>query len=143
VPDLRRIVALGVPDSVVTNFAVLGGINRAIRFIGACEAMGVGYWCYSGDAGICTAAYLHVSAAMPHIHEPSQSLFRWQIGDVIVDGPFRQTNNVIEVPEGPGLGVELDRDALFFWHKHYLENGPMDHFYDPAQPGKYRRLPLH
>jgi glucarate dehydratase len=142
VPDIRRAVALGVPDFIVVNFAVLGGINRAIRFIGACEAMGVGFWCYSGDAGICTAAYLHMSAAMPWIHEPSQSLFRWQIGDVIEGGPFRQTNNVIPVPEGPGLGVTLDRQALQRWHRHYMDNGPMDHFYDPEQPGRYRRLPL-
>jgi glucarate dehydratase len=142
VPDLRRAVALGVPDTFVTNFAVLGGIGRAIRFIGACEAMGVGFWCYSGDAGICTAAYLHVTAAMPHLHEPSQSLLRWQIGDVIQGGPFKPKNNVVPVPEGPGLGVELDRDALQRWHRHYLDNGPTDHFHDPEKPGRFRRLPL-
>jgi glucarate dehydratase len=142
IPDIRRIVALGVPDTIVTNFAVLGGIARAIRFIGACEAMGVGFWCYSGDGGICTAAYLHVSAAMPHITEPSQSLFRWQVGDVIVGGPFRQTNDVVQVPDGPGLGVELDRDGLARWHKHYVDHGPMDHFMDPSAPGRHRRLPL-
>jgi len=142
VPDIRRAVALGVPDSIVVNFAVLGGINRAVRFIGACEAMGVGFWCYSGDAGICTAAYLHMTAAMPWIHESSQSLFRWQIADVIQGGPFCQTNNVISVPEGPGLGVELDRDALDHWHQHYVDNGPMNHFYDPDKPGAFRRLPL-
>jgi len=142
VPDLRRIVALGVPDTIVVNFAVLGGIARAIRFIGACEAMGVGFWCYSGDAGICTAAYLHVSAAMPHITEPSQSLFRWQVGDVIVGGPFRQRDNVIRVPDGPGLGVELDREALARWHRHYVDHGPMNHFLDPWGDGRYRRLPF-
>lgn len=143
VPDIRRAVALGVPDTIVVNFAVLGGINRAIRFIGACEAMGVGFWCYSGDAGICTAAYLHMSAAMPWIHEPSQSLFRWQIADVIENGPFRQKNDVIAVPEGPGLGVVLDREALKCWHQHYLDNGPMDHFFNPQKPGYFKRLPLH
>lgn len=142
VPDLRRIVALGTPDTIVVNFAVLGGITRAIRFIGACEAMGVGFWCYSGDAGICTAAYLHVSAAMPHLTEPSQSLFRWQVGDVIEGGPFRQRDDVVRVPEGPGLGVTLDRAALARWHRHYVEHGPMDHFLDPAASGRYRRLPL-
>jgi glucarate dehydratase len=142
VPDIRRAVALGVPDTIVTNFAVLGGINRAIRFIGACEAMGVGFWCYSGDAGICTASYLHVTAAMPWIIEPSQSLLRWQIADVIQGGPLKPKDNVVPVPEGPGLGVELDRDALEHWHQHYVDNGPMDHFYDPQKPGYYRRLPL-
>ena len=142
VPDIRRAVRMGVPDFIVTNFAVLGGIARTIRFIGACEAMGVGFWCYSGDAGVATAAYLHMSAAMPWISEPSQSLFRWQIGDVIEGGPFKQSNNVVAVPESPGLGIQLDRKSLDYWHKHLIDNGPLDHFYDPEIPGRYRRLPL-
>ena len=142
VPDIRRAVALRAPDYIVTNFAVLGGISRALRFIGACEAMGVGFWCYSGDAGIATAGYLHMSAAMPWITEPSQSLFRWQICDVIEGGPFRQINNTVSVPEGPGLGVMLDRAALAHWHNHLIENGPLDHFHDPAKPQRFRRLPL-
>jgi glucarate dehydratase len=79
---------------------------------------------------------------MPWIHEPSQSLFRWQIADVIEDGPFRQKDNVIAVPEGPGLGVVLDREALRRWHQHYLDNGPMDHFFNPQDPGHFKRLPL-
>src|SRR3954469_25164387 len=49
VPDLRRATALGVPDTIVANFAVWGGLNRAIRFTGAWEAMGVGFWVYSGE----------------------------------------------------------------------------------------------
>lgn len=142
VPDIRRAVALGTPDTIVTNFAVLGGINRTIRFIGACEAMGVGFWCYSGDCGVCTAAYLHMVAAQPWIHEPSQSLFRWQPVDVIEGGPFRQTDNVIAVPEGPGLGVTLDRDSMQHMHQDFVDNGPMDHFYDPFAPGQFRRLPM-
>jgi len=142
VPDIRRTVSLGVPDSIVTNFAVLGGIARTIRFIGACEAMGVGFWCYSGEAGIATAAYLHVSAAMPWIVEPSQSLFRWQLADVIDGGPFRQRNNVVRVPGGPGLGVTLDRSSLERLHQDFLNKGPVDHFQDPRRPGRFRRLPL-
>ena len=141
IPDIRRILTLGVPDNIVTNFAVLGGIGRAVRFIGACEAMGVGFWCYSGDAGICNAAYLHVVAATQWIHEPSQSLFRWQTDDVIEEGPFRQTNNVIPVPEGPGLGVTLSPTALKRCHERFVNDGPINHFYDPNCPSHLRRLP--
>jgi glucarate dehydratase len=77
IPDLRRAVALGAPDYFVCNFAALGGVTRTLKFIAACEAMGKGFWCYSNDLGIMTAAYLHVVAATPHITEASQSLFRW------------------------------------------------------------------
>jgi hypothetical protein len=78
VPDIWRAVAWGVPADIVTNLAVMGGINRAFRFLGACEAMGVG----------------------------------------------------------------LDRDALNHRHQHFVDKGPMDHFYDPYRPGYFRRLSL-
>jgi glucarate dehydratase len=142
VPDLKRAVALGAPDYFVCNFAALGGLARTLKFIAACEAMGKGFWCYSNDLGIMTAAYLHVVAASPWITEPSQSLFRWQVGDVIENGPFRQTANMVRVPEGDGLGVTLDREAMTRWHQHFVDHGPMSHFHDPAMPGRYRRLPL-
>ena len=142
VPDLRRAVALGAPDYFVCNFAALGGLSKTLKFIAACEAMGKGFWCYSNDLGIMTAAYLHVIAATQWITEASQSLFRWQVGDVVKDGPFRQTNNVVRVPEGPGLGVELDPKAMAKWAGHFTEHGPMAHFNDPRSPGRYRRLPL-
>lgn len=142
VPDLKRAVALGAPDYFVCNFAALGGLSKTLKFIAACEEMGKGFWCYSNDLGIMTAAYLHVSAATPHITEASQSLFRWQIGDVIKDGPFRQTNDCVSVPEGVGLGVELDPAAMARWAKHFEDNGPIHHFEDPANPGRFRRLPL-
>jgi len=53
-----------------------------------------------------------MTAATQWIHEPSQSLFRWQTDDVIEEGPLRQTNNIIPVPEGPGLGVTLSPKGL-------------------------------
>ncbi|MTI09679.1 mandelate racemase/muconate lactonizing enzyme family protein [Curvivirga aplysinae] len=142
IPDLRRAVDLGAPDYFVCNFAALGGISNTMKFIAACEAMGKGFWCYSNDLGIMTSAYLHVVAATPWITEPSQSLFRWQIGDVIEEGPFRQANNVIPVPEGAGLGVKLCAESMKRWAKDFEDNGPMSHFYDPKNPGRYRKLPL-
>jgi len=142
IPDLRRAVALGAPDTFVCNFAALGGLSNTLKFIAACESMGKGFWCYSNDLGIMTAAYLHVSAATPWITEASQSLFRWQIGDVIKDGPFRQTNDTVRVPEGHGLGVELDPAAMKRWATHFDEYGPISHFEDPHNPGQFRRLPL-
>ncbi len=142
VPDLRRAVALGAPDYFVCNFAALGGISRTLKFISACEAMGKGFWCYSNDLGIMTAAYLHVSASQAHINEASQSLFRWQVGDVIEGGPFRQKNDVVSVPESAGLGVRLDKGEMKRWAQHFEDHGPMSHFYNPNQPDRFMRLPL-
>lgn len=142
VGDLRKAIALGAPDAFSINTAMLGGIRKTLKFVAACEAMGKDFWCYSADLGVCTASYLHLVAATPHIREPSQSLFRWQTEDVIQGGQFKQVNNVIAVPEGHGLGVELDRDALNFFHEKFKTEGAMSHFYDPFNPQKFRKLPL-
>jgi glucarate dehydratase len=141
-PDLRRAVALGVPDAMCTDVNVHGGIGRTLRFIGACEAMNIDFWCYSGDSGIASAAYLHLAAAHAHIREPSQSLFRMQPLDVIEEGPFRPRANLVPVPEGPGLGVALARDKLAYCHRLFLEEGAYDKFHDPDRPDRFRRLPL-
>ncbi|MBW1867677.1 MAG: mandelate racemase/muconate lactonizing enzyme family protein [Deltaproteobacteria bacterium] len=124
IPDLRRAVALGTPDNIVTNFAVLGGIRRTVRFIGACEA-----------------AYLHMVAATEWMHEPSQALLRWQTDDVIEEGPFKPVKNAVVVPEGPGLGVTLAPKAFKRCHERFVNDGPINHFYDPNCPGRMRRLP--
>lgn len=141
-PDLRRAVALGVPDAFCTDVNVHGGIGRTSRFIGACEQMGIDFWLYSGDSGIASAAYLHLAAAFPHIREPSQSLFRMQPIDVIEEGPFAPRDNCVEVPAGPGLGVTLSREGLARCHRLFVEHGPYDKFRDPERPGLFRRLPL-
>lgn len=131
-----------VPDALCGNPAVLGGIGRLVRFVGACEHAGIDFWCYSGDSGVGSAAYLHLCAALGWIREPNQSLFRMQIADVIEGGPFVPRRNVVAVPEGPGLGVTIDRERLAHAHRQFLANGPMNKYHDPARPGTFRRLPL-
>lgn len=140
--DIARAMALRVPDAICGNPAVIGGIGRLVRFIGACEHAGIDFWCYSGDSGIGSAAYLHLCAALHWIREPNQSLFRMQTTDVIEEGPFVPRNNVVSVPEGPGLGVTLAPDRLAFCHRHFVENGPMNKYHDADRPGTHRRLPI-
>jgi glucarate dehydratase len=141
-PELRRAVTLGVPDAFCTDVNVHGGIGRALKFIAACEQMGLDFWCYSGDSGIASAVYLHLAAAHAHIREPSQSLFHMQPLDVIAEGPFRPSDNVVPVPTGPGIGVTLDRDKLAHCHQLFVDHGSYNKFHDPDRPGVFRRLPL-
>jgi glucarate dehydratase len=141
-PDIRRAVALGVPDAFCTDVNVHGGIGRTVRFIAACEAMGLDAWCYSGDSGIASAVYLHLAAAFPHMREPGQSLFRQQPIDVIEEGPFQPLRNLVAVPRAPGLGVTLSQEKLAHCHRLFRDNGPYNKFHDPDRPGVFRRLPL-
>lgn len=141
--DLQAAVRLGVPDSFVLNLTSLGGIERTLRFVAACEAVDIGFSFYSGESGIGVAAYLHVAAADPYLSTPSQSLLRWYANDVIVGGPFRPEEGHLDVPSGPGLGVELDRDALRLAHEDFLQRGPLDEAALDPDVGVYRQPPLY
>ena len=89
-----------------------------------------------------SAAYLHICAALGWIREPNQSLFRMQAADIIEEGPFVPRNNVLRVPEGPGLGITLSQERLAHLRRDFDENGPANKYHDPDLPGTYRRLPL-
>lgn len=121
--DLRRAVELGAPDAIITNLNELGGIANAVSFIRSCEAFDVGFRFHSGETGVGSAAYLQVSAAMRHLTDASQTLLRWYADDVIEGGPMQPHSGGLPVPEGPGLGVALDRKALARCHQRYCDEG--------------------
>lgn len=121
--DLPRAAALGAPDAIVTNLNEHGGIAGTVAFVQACEMFNVGFRFHSGETGVASAAYLHVSAAMGHIREASQTLLRWYGDDVIEGGPMEPENGHLTVPDGPGLGVSLDRAALARCHQRYVDGG--------------------
>ena len=122
--DLPRAVELKCPDTMVTNLVEMGGIARTVAFIRACEQFNIGFRFHSGETSVASAAYLHVSAAIEHIREPSQTLFRWYADDVTQEGTPAPKNGVVPVPVGPGLGVTLDSKAMARCHERYLEEGP-------------------
>jgi glucarate dehydratase len=140
---LRAAVRLGVPDSFVLNLTSLGGIERTMRFISACEAVGIGFSFYSGESGIGVAAYLHVAAAVPYLSTPSQSLLRWYADDIILGGPLQPEEGHLEVPNMSGLGIELDRDAVERAHEDYLKHGPLDQAAPDPLTGIYNHPPLY
>ena len=121
--DLGAAVRLGAPDTIVTNLGELGGVRRTVDLIRACERLDVGFRFHSGETGIASAAYLQVSAALEHVREPSQTLFRWYGDDVIAEGPFAPRGGVVPLPDGPGLGVTLDRTALARCHERFCSEG--------------------
>lgn len=142
---LRRRLGDGVTIRVDSNqaysLATARLLARPLEDLG-CEAAAVDCWCYSGDSGIGSAAYVHLCAALEWLREPNQSLFRMQPVDVIEEGPFRPHASMVAVPEGPGLGVTLSRERLAWCHRHLVDHGPMNKNHDPAAPGTFRRLPL-
>jgi glucarate dehydratase len=132
--DLARAARSGVPDAFCLDVAELGGIRRTQDFLRACAALGIDFWCYSGDAGVMTAAYLHLTASEESMIRPHQALFRFAADVVIEQGPYSPRTGLLGVPDGPGLGVTLDRTALARLHERYRSEGEM-----ASTEGAYRQ----
>ncbi len=122
---LVRAARTGVPDGICVDIAELGGFRRAHDFLRACDALGIDFWCYSGDAGVMTAAYLHLTAAEPSIIRPHQSLFRFTADVALEEGRFSPRGGVLPVPTAPGLGVTLDPVAVRRMAERYRAEGAM------------------
>ncbi|MEY4173397.1 MAG: hypothetical protein RI900_562, partial [Actinomycetota bacterium] len=135
---LARAARTGVPDGICVDIAELGGLRRTHDFLRACDALGIDFWCYSGDAGVMTAAYLHLTASEPSIIRPHQSLFRFTADVAVEQGPFSPRHGVLPVPNDPGLGVTLDRHAVQRMAEHFRDKGGMSSWSNGYR-SEYRR----
>jgi glucarate dehydratase len=72
---------------------------------------------------ISLAMFTHVGAAAPGTITALDTHWIWQDGQHLTHNPLTIRNGHVAVPAGPGLGVELDRDALAAAHDLYLEHG--------------------
>lgn len=83
------------------------GLNAAVA-----AGAGMPVWHGSGhELGILDAAYLHNCAAAPNCTLPSDILSHQRVHSLLAD-PIRFVDSHAIVPDGPGLGVELDTDAV-------------------------------
>ena len=131
-PDLRLAVELGVPDTFVLNVMTLGGLRETIKFISACEVMGVGFWFYSGETAVGSAAYMQLAAAIPYLSQPGRSLFRWYADDVVAE-LIQPHANVVPIPDAPGLGVTVDPEALARCKQCYERDGVISQLGVPGE----------
>lgn len=92
-----------------------GGNPGMASFVANCylaEAAGMPVWHGSGnDCGIVDASYLHSCAAAPNCTLPSDILSFLREDDLIVE-PIEIRDSYAIVSNRPGLGVELDEDAV-------------------------------
>jgi L-alanine-DL-glutamate epimerase-like enolase superfamily enzyme len=93
----------------------VGGNVAAIQQQSAlADAAGLPVWqqAYGLSLGIGAAFAVHLAASVRNATIPSDILHFLREHDLLVDDPIRPVDGHIAVPEGPGLGVELDEKAL-------------------------------
>jgi len=101
-------------DVILGDIFEWGGITAMLKLKGACEMFQINLNYHSaGELGIATAAYLHVAAATPSLPHALDTHATELAGDVVKPGVIGLTERgTMRVPDGPGLGVELDPDRF-------------------------------
>ena len=129
-------------DIILGDMHFWGGPTALLQLAKVCETFNLGMSLHSDrELGISTAAILHLAAAQPMVSHAIDSHLPEQVSDVITE-PFAFEDGCLAVPDGPGLGVELDPAALAHLHRAYLEHGDRDEFQDEARSGWRPFLPL-
>ncbi len=93
------------------------------------------------ELGISTAAMVHLAAALPNLNHAIDSHYHDQVDDVITHSHIYE-NGHFRVPQGAGLGVELDREKVEKYHRLYLDGGAANEFCDPWRPEWTPALPI-
>jgi glucarate dehydratase len=122
--DIPSSIALGSEDIILSDHHFWGGLRASMTLSGICDTFGRGLSMHSNShVGISLAAMVHLGAALPEVPYALDTHYPWQSDEVIVGGRVRFEEGFVEVPTGPGLGVELDREALNRLHQNYLSCG--------------------
>ncbi|CAN5820945.1 dipeptide epimerase [soil metagenome] len=92
---------------------ISGSMMNVFKLSAMCTAAGIPTWHGSGvDLGIAEAAHTHVCAACKSMTLTSDICGETLRVDDMITEPLVIENGHVRVPEGPGLGVTLDEDAL-------------------------------
>lgn len=120
IPEGVRLGSVGV---ILGDHHYWGGLDASSRLATICETFGIGMSMHSNThLGISLAAMAHLAAATPQLSYACDTHTPWTQDDV-VSNPLSFRDGAVRVPDTPGLGVELDPDALARLHEQYVQCG--------------------
>ncbi len=129
-------------DVILLDTTFWGGIRPCVKAAGVCETFQLGVAVHSsGELGIQLATMLHLGACIPNLSFAADAHYHHLTDDIIEGGPLKYEQGSIAVPEGPGLGVQLDRDKLAEYAEAYKRLGGYPYDQDPLRPGWTPTIP--
>jgi glucarate dehydratase len=129
-------------DVVLLDTTFWGGVRACVRAAGVCETFQQSVAVHSsGELGIQLATMLHLGAVLPNLTLAADAHYHHLTDDVITGGKLGYANGRIRVPDGPGLGVTLDRDKLDHYAELYRELGDYPYDRDPGRPDWFALVP--
>lgn len=99
-------------------------MQGSVRVAQMCREWGLTWGSHSNNHfDISLAMFTHVAAAAPGKVTAIDTHWIWQDGQRLTREPFRIVNGRIEVPDQPGLGVEVDMEQIEQAHALYNKVG--------------------
>ena len=126
--ELKHAVQLNAIDIPLADphFWTMQGSVRVAQF---CREQGLTWGSHSNNHfDISLAMYTHVAAAAPGRITAIDTHWIWQDGQRLTKEPLRIVDGKIDVPAGPGLGIEVDMEQVAHAYALYntMESGARD-----------------
>ena len=122
--ELRRKVAhpialhFGIPpfpttvhESVCDGFVIGGGVSTILQQAALAAQFEKPFWLQLVGVGLVTALSAHLGAVLPFAQWPTITCIN-NYSDDLLTTPLTIRGGYLQVPDGPGLGVEVDETAL-------------------------------
>jgi D-arabinonate dehydratase/D-galactarolactone cycloisomerase len=113
-----ELIRRGATDIIQPDITRSGGITECKRIAELADCFNLAFAPHIAIGSIIQfAASAHLAAAMPNmlISEHWIGIADNPLGNTILKRPLRVENSYVYVPDGPGLGIEIDEEALFRW----------------------------
>jgi glucarate dehydratase len=99
-------------------------MQGSVRVAQACQTWGLTWGSHSNNHfDVSLAMFTHVAAAAPGQVTAIDTHWIWQEGQRLTRDPLRIEGGQIQVPQRPGLGVDIDMDQVEAAHQLYLQHG--------------------
>jgi L-alanine-DL-glutamate epimerase-like enolase superfamily enzyme len=111
--DFKDLLTHGAVDIVQPDVTKCGGLSEGKKIATLAEAFGKYVTTHTTSVGIGLAAHLHYWASTPacrYAQEFNVVASRQRMP--LLKQPLLPRDGYLEVPDGPGLGIELDEDVL-------------------------------
>jgi len=100
-----------VRDEVCDGFVVGGGVASILRQSALAGAFEKPFWLQMVGTGLTTTMSMHLGAVLPFAQWPAVNCLNNYADDLLRE-PVQIKGGFARVPEGPGLGIDIDTEAL-------------------------------
>lgn len=108
----RRLIEAEAVDYVLVAPIACGGVSEAMRIAAVAKAAYLPCTLHSSSTIVSFLACLHLGAALGNCHSVEFHQVHQMMFDVVPPDLFALRDGYVSVPDRPGLGIDLDAQAL-------------------------------